>query len=554
MSSSSRMRGASVAWRRMGLAIAALGIAALGESARAAPVYGGVNAAGYALPFFSSLSPELDGLRVAARGGTWGYVDSAGKWVLGPQFTGGALPFVNGRAIVWDAGPSNARVIDRSGARIGDAPAFIRTLTYVRPTEDARLFTFLGKHPDGAESIGVIAADGTPVVVSGNVGSSSVHFRVANGQILQLAGTGNSQYDVVRIHDLAGKLLIDRRMPAGSYMRGRDLLNDQYYAEFAFYRDRALRKDAQTGRFGYIDPQGNWAIPPQYAETRAFHDAVTVALTRIDYGKEIQDAVLIDTQGRKVASLPKLRCVSAPENGLVYAVLPPKGKLASRGVLFDYKATIVAEMPNLGCVERTPWLDDHTLLIAKSIVSKDGKVLQDGQPPVFIGEYVRIERDKGIAIVDSDSNYAGEDLAEMRARHEARMRVQQAYLSDVLLRPLDLQFLGRTMEPAFNRYWAMRIYKQGDYLYEMIIEVHAVAGRSVQDGDKIAAVAGCRPPANWLLVRKGLVFPADRKDPLEKLGKQFDAFRADAFGGAKLFVNSGNDYCQHGYVVDGPIP
>jgi len=524
-------------------------------AAQAYPLVGGVNAEGYAFPFFSQLSPELDGLRVAARGTAWGYVDTSGKWVIGPQFTGGALPFVNGRAIVWDAGGANARLIDRGGARVGDAPDFIRTLEYAFPTEDPRLFTFRSKSAAGGnDSYGVVSAEGVPVVQIVPTGNEGIYFHVANGQILTLAGTGNSHYDVVRVHDLAGKLLLDKRMPAGTKMYLRSLGEYQYYSEFAFHRDRAFRRDKAADRVGYIDLQGSWAIPPQFVEARAFHDAVAVAVTKADYRKDQQSAVLIDTQGRKVASLPTVRCVAAAENGLIYALLPAKGNGDPRGALLDYKGKQVAELPALGCMERTPWLDDSTLLIGSAVVRRDGTLLQGGKGPVSFSEYQRVERDRGIAIVQADSASVGEDLGAMRAQRQSKDSAEQGFLSDVLLRPMDIRYADRTLEPAFNRYWAMRIYKQGDYLYEMIIEVRAREGRPVQDGDKIAAVAGCRPPAGWLLVRKGLVFPADRKDPLKKMGKQFDAFRKEAFGGASLVVNSGIGHCQFGYVVDGPIP
>lgn len=174
--------------------IAALATLVLGvPAALAYPLVGGVNAEGYAFPFFSRLSPELDGLRVAARGTAWGYVDASGKWVLPPKFTGGALPFVGGRAIVWDAGGANARVIDRSGARIGDAPAFVRTLEYAFPTEDPRLFVFRGTDAaDGRRTYGVVSAEGVPVVLIGPLEDGEPYIHVANGQILTLAGTGNS--------------------------------------------------------------------------------------------------------------------------------------------------------------------------------------------------------------------------------------------------------------------------------------------------------------------------------------------------------------------------
>lgn len=357
------------------------------------------------------------------------------------------------------------------------------------------------------------------------------------------------------VYDLSGKLLLDKRMPAGTRMRLRTLDEYQYYSEYAFHRDRAFRRDPATQRMGYIDPQGNWAIPPQFVEARAFHDDVAVAVKKLDYGKDQQDAVLIDVQGRKVASLPTVRCVSAAENGLIYALLPAKSKdKEPRGALFDYKGRQVAELPPLGCMERTPWLDGDTLVIGSALVRKDGTVLQGGNGSVSFVEFLRVERDRGMAIVKADSSKVGEDMAVARARVQAAENAEQAFLSDVLLRPMDIRYADRTLEPAFDRYWAVRIYKQGDYLYEMIVEVRARQGRPIQDGDKIAAIAGCRPPTNWLLVRKGLVFPADRKDPLRNQGKQFEAFRRQAFGGASLPVNDGNDHCQFGYVVDGPIP
>ena len=39
------------------------------------------------------------------------------------------------------------------------------------------------------------------------------------------------------VYDLSGKLLLDKRMPAGTRMRLRTLDEYQYYSEYAFHRD-----------------------------------------------------------------------------------------------------------------------------------------------------------------------------------------------------------------------------------------------------------------------------------------------------------------------------
>lgn len=534
-----------LAWRCLPLLLTLL---AAGP-ARAAPVYGAINADGVRLSFYPhSLGYEADGLRTAGQGHAMGYINAVGQWVIPATFTGGALPFHNGRAIVWDAGPSNWRVIDTTGRRVADAPELSRRSPFIKYSARPGLLTFdAGK---GAERVkGVITPDMKVVVSAPGDGHD---FVVGNDVILDVTQRPSSRYDILAVYALDGRLLLDKPSAAGPRPPFNHFIdNDDLLAERGFFRGLAVRYDEAAQRYGYINEAGEWAIPPTFRDARAFRDEVALVVTDINHRDNELTGQLIDRQGRRVAKLPKAYCYATAENGRIHARLNLGGE-TYRGVWLNYEGDEVATVPG-PCELRTRWVNPQLAVLGKALVRPDGKVVQNGEQPVRYESVKRVEPETGLVIVTADSRYAGSSPEETQRLAAARLAERQAFEQQMQLRRMEMLWWHQLKEPQFHTYWAVRLYLKDDTLFSMTTHVKVRDGRGVQDVDLIAATAGCRPQPGWKLVKKGLVHPSDRNDLAASMFNDLAQFHYDALKGQKAFVNDGDHYCDTVWLVDGPL-
>lgn len=499
-----------------------------------------INADGLVLPYFGALGHEGEGLRVAGDDGQrYGYVDAEGNWVVAPQYKW-AFRYTGGRALVRDFG-GNWFYIDRSGARVGDAPSWLDAKGfYAWSTEfpDVIRFSYDGA---GGSTAGMMTPDGRRLVES----SDGARYAVGDGGIVQYREhkpslPGGYGYLIEAVYHTDGTLISDKQ---GVGLISGGFHTSESQADFGFHNGLAVRYDVDKKKFGYVDPAGAWVIKPKYEDARPFVGDITAVVTAVK--KRKLKVELIDRAGKKVASLPLATCVSTPEHGRVYVGLP-----GDQAALFDFTGKQVAAVPSNACPIRMQALDEQTLVVRGVIMRKDGKVMQNGAEPLGYFNVLRVEPHNRLVIVSGrDNGSLPRSLAEWRQNTGYLYAARE-------LRPRPKVALG---EPDFHVYWAMRLYVNsswtpGDplqgHLHYMFTEVWTRDTWGPADVDQIAAVAGCRPEEDAKLISKELVYPKDRykPDPTEA----YERFVRHALKGQ--FFNINERPCVHGSLVHGPIP
>lgn len=499
-----------------------------------------INADGLVLPYFGALGHEGEGLRVAGDDGQrYGYVDAEGNWVVAPQYKW-AFRYTGGRALVRDFG-GDWFYIDRSGARAGDAPAWLDAAGfYAWPTELPDVIRFAYDGASGSTA-GMMTPDGRRLVES----SDGASYAAGDGGIVKYRShkpslPGGNGYLLEAVYQTDGTLISDK---PGVALEPGGFHTKQSRGDFAFYNGLAVRYDADKKKFGYVDTSGTWVIKPRYEDARPFVGDITAVVTAET--KRKLKVELIDRTGKKVASLPLATCVSTPEHGRVYVGLP-----GDKAALFDLSGKLVAEVPSNACPIRLQALDEQTLVVDGVIMRKDGKVMQNGAEPLGYFNVLWVEPHNRLVIVSERADKPlPRSLAEWRQNSDYLYAARE-------LRPAPKVALK---EPEFHVYWAMRLYVNsswtpGDplqgHLHYMFTEVSTRDTWGPADVDQIAAVAGCRPEEGAKLISKELVYPKDRYKP--DPGEAYERFVRHALKGQ--FFPISERPCVHGLLVHGPIP
>lgn len=509
--------------------------------------YAVLKADGLATGYATGLSRYMkDGLRTAVGpNNKVGYQDEAGRWVIQPQYVR-AYDFLQGRAVVWLDKSQGPFVIDRTGARVGDAPELARVVAFDRDTDDVDLLYYAADR-QGQRYSGIMTRDWRSIVEAQDDG----RYAARDGQIVQT----KDRYTVEKNIDLQGRVLFDKPM-AWSTRPATDAI---------FSRGLALRYVPSNGTYGYIDTTGAWAIEPQYRQATVFgEDGAVVA------DKEDSDGLyagrVIDPKGSTLSRLPPATCYSEASRGFLLARVPGPEKYSFEMALMTTQGKIVTRLriapSNQACVGRIFWMDDDTLVAGRYWVRKDGTVVHDGLGDVQYDEILAIQPEAGTALVRWENANAPRTLAEHRTQLVALRNSEDGFYGNILLRPFSYGSWDALKAPDFHHYKAVRLYVDDrwpggssfDYhLHAMTVEVKVRDGRPAHDNIKVLAEAGCRVPPGWKLLKSDILVVKSSY----WFGSEYDDWMdwVRSATGAKnvLWSQNGRKLCEHERLVDGKV-
>ena len=323
-----------------------------------------------------------------------------------------------------------------------------------------------------------------------------------------------------------------------------------------FHNGLAVRYDPEKQRAGFIDTAGNWVIEPKYFGAHPFYDEVAVAITSRDPEEYEMEAVLIDRNGKKVASLPDARCYSQAENGRVFAQDP--GAKNNYGYLLDYKGKKIAKLPGFYCQNngiRLKWIDDrHFLLGNAEVFNADGQKVRFGNYPFAYNRPLYTDREKGLLYVRGYDD-SPRSLAQLK-------QMEESFYGEVGLRPLGNAIQEDLKEPDFHYYEVTRLYADEswqsgnrlDYhLVPLVVGVKARDGRSVRDPQVVLATAGCRPPSGMKFIAETILYPDDRKKS-DTIYENYKDWLEDVTGEDYIIGSSRGIPCNTYQSLDGQVP
>jgi hypothetical protein len=187
----------------------------------------------------------------------WGFIDTHGNWVIKPQYAE-ALPFDNGRAVVYSKDPATGRkvshTIDKSGATVPEKEIYAKLVT---SKVTGLPLPFVSTDKSG-RSIYVYAG-----------GKRAIERSFAYGDEFNSNGTA-----VVKEEQDQPFAMIDSR---GNIV---SRLNNQVEALCGEWSEGRRQFSAKSSycNYGYIDESGRIAIAPKFAFVRDFHDGLACVM------------------------------------------------------------------------------------------------------------------------------------------------------------------------------------------------------------------------------------------------------------------------------------
>jgi hypothetical protein len=298
----------------------------------------------YAWPFADGLARLKEDDKYSTIQTKWGYVNRDGRMVVAFQFDE-ATDFVNGFAWVKSGGdryfidktgkkttPTDGRVIpDKDGGRYGLRGSDGRWV--VRPQYTA----FAATGPDrwvvygDDRRTGLIDSSGKVIVALQN--SRSLFQRSTGaGSVLEPRPIPPSPGD-----DLIAVLDQRRQLMGWIDRDGRDVISPRFFPGPMYFTEglaaaklgfdvsvlkgadpeeaaRQQEKSPGYGKAGFIDPRGEWVIPPQFRDARPFWDGLAAVNTG---GPDAEKWGFIDRTG-KVVITPQYEAVGDFSEGLVW--------------------------------------------------------------------------------------------------------------------------------------------------------------------------------------------------------------------------------------------
>jgi hypothetical protein len=529
-------------------------------------VVGALNADGLAIPFREEMTPAQAGLHPTLTNERVGVTDEQGNWVLQPNYQF-VMVLDENRFMVWQnmqymlplpgaaAYPTNGFVlknplyiVDRSGNKVADAPPFAMELRAIYTTHIPYLYEFRAVR-DGKNYDGVMTHDLRVITLDGDEQAEITDRHIIYGRKVQNRLTWNKKKEetwgqeylsVSRVFDHEGNLI-----------SGVPHIGNFSDADSGFHNGLAVSYDPEKNRMGYIDTEGNWVIPPKYYGADPFYDEVAVVITSQDDPYE-KEAILIDRNGNKVASLPDARCYSQAENGRVYAQVKSGDK--AYGYLLDYKGKKISKFSGNYCSNLT-WIDDKHFVLSGEVFNADGQKVRFGNYPFAYNRVLRTDREKGLLYVLGNDG-SPRSLAQLK-------QMEQEFYDNVGLRPVGNADWKELKEPDFHVYQVTRLYadeswQSGNRLdYHLVtlgVEVKMRDGRSMRDPQFVLATAGCMPPPGMRFIAEGVLTP---DEPNENDFIEYDTFKEfleDKTGEEYIIESQRGIPCKTTRLIDGQIP
>jgi len=220
---------------------------------------------------------EHSGLFVAKIGDKWGYINRSGAVAIAPQFTD-ARDFSEGLASV--AIGDSWGVIDKSGAWVVN-PHFIR---------------LIGRFSEGMAEVRIKV---TGVPQSGFINTKGDTVILPEFEEARAFSEGLAVVQHSSLSNGSGWSYMDRT--------GR-LVGKFWFRPDDFHEGLGAVYDDSTGKWGYVDKSGRFAIAPQFSEARDFSEGLAAVLDGDSWG-------YINRSGTFVVG-PRYRIAGSFANGL----------------------------------------------------------------------------------------------------------------------------------------------------------------------------------------------------------------------------------------------
>ncbi len=520
------------------------------------PILGALNADGLAVPFREAMTPPQAGLQPTLSNNRVGVTDEQGNWVLQPDNYQFVMVLDENRFMVWQTamiyppilGAANfpkvgttvknpLYIVDRSGNKVADAPPFALELTDIDTTETPHLYSFEAVR-DGKEYYGVMTHDLRVIAQDEKIKLPVITDRhIIYGEPVDK--DKNSYLSVSRVYDHQGNLISD--VPH---------IGNHANQDSGFHNGLAVSYDPEKKRMGFIDTAGHWVIEPKYFGARPFYDEVAVAITSND--PDELEGMLIDRNGKKVASLPDALCYSQAEGGRIFAQV----KMGDNGYgyLLDYTGKKIAKLSGNYC-SKLKWLGDKHFLLNDSVFNADGQKVHFGNYPLAYSRVMYTDREKGLLYVQGN-----DDSPRSQAQFK---QMEQEFYDNVALRPVGNARWSELKEPDFHVYQVTRLYldeywqpgNRFDYhLVTLAVEVKMRDGRSMRDPQFVLATAGCMPRPGMRFIAQGILTPddPDKNDFVEYT--TFTEFLEDKTDEEYIIESQRGIPCKTTRLIDGQVP
>ncbi len=228
----------------------------------------------------------------------WGYIDSAGMFMIQPSFSQAFRFQNNGRAVAGRG--DSVGIIDQTGSFIAD-PVY----TYINPYNEGLAVA--------ADTTGYVVLDEDGSVISdkyqyiGNYrsGRAVYYVQTKDGSILYGYLDENGKPVIQPIYGYASDFEGNRaavKLNDGLHAMidrsGKAIKTMEYWEVSGFSDGKAAFRASPGGKFGYIDSSGNEIINPSFIYAGGFRNSRAVVSVPGEAGREIKG--LIDETGRFV--------------------------------------------------------------------------------------------------------------------------------------------------------------------------------------------------------------------------------------------------------------